>query len=234
MHGQVWAIVVAGGVGARAGRTGGKQLAAVAGKPVVAWALEAIAASAVDGIVLVCPPNDRERCVALVAQTLGDTPPVIIAGSGATRRDSVASGLREVPAACEVIVVHDGARPLVTPAIIDEALSVLRSSEEADGVVVGHPSVDSLKRVTDGWITGSVDRASVWTVQTPQVFRARALRQAHESAIVDSADTDDAALVERMGGRLLLLEGPRDNMKVTLPEDFVFVESVLEARSEEG
>lgn len=233
MSGRVWAVIVAGGAGERAGKVGGKQLAHVAGRPVVAWTLDAVDCSLVDGIVVVCPGADRARYRSVELDVGALTTPVLFADSGASRKESVGSGLAALPDSCEIVVVHDGARPLVTPEIIDSAVALLQAHDDAAGVVVGHPSVDSLKQVEHGRISSSVDRSVVWAVQTPQVFRLDPLRSAHSVADSRATDTDDAALVERAGGSVLVLEGPRDNIKVTLPEDFAYVEAVVRSRSGE-
>lgn len=231
MAGAVWAIVVAGGVGQRAGRDGGKQLANVLGRPVVAWTLDALDQSRVNGIVVVCPHEDRGRYRSSELDVDTLVTPVAFADSGRSRRESVASGLATLPESCEIAVVHDGARPLVTPTTIDAAVTLLNEHEDVAGVIVGHPSVDSLKQIDNGRVASSVDRSAVWAVQTPQVFRVEALKRAHGATESRATDTDDAALVERAGGSVLVLEGPRDNIKVTLPEDFAYVESVLRLRS---
>jgi len=232
MRSGVAAIVLAGGAGERSGRSGGKQLARVAGRPVVAWSLMALAQAGLAHIVVVCPEDEQGTYAADVLGPLGLTTPVTFAAAGATRHDSVLSGMAALPETTDIVVIHDGARPLVSPAVAAGAIELLLDHPDADGVVVGHPSVDTLKRVVDGRIVDTVDRQLVWSAQTPQVFRVPALAQAHRGAEVGGPGTDDAMLVERQGGTVLMLEGPRDNIKVTLPEDFAFVESVLLRRTE--
>lgn len=230
------AIVVAGGSGERFGRAGGKQLAAVAGLPVLSWALRALdAAEEIDLIVVVCP---SERTAAFRSQAVEPadlSTPVEFAASGSTRQASVASGLAALPASVEVVAIHDGARPLLTPAIVSSLLAaVLDPSGVAAGAVVGHPSYDTLKVVEAGTITQTPDRERYWAVQTPQVFVRSALEEAHTRAVRNGfVGTDDASVVEYAGGKVRVLEGPRDNIKVTVAEDLAFVEAVLRRRQEE-
>ncbi len=225
----VSAIIVAGGVGERFGREGGKQLATVVGAPVLAHTLEAFeSASAVDDVIVVVHP---ERVAEFAAQVAGfDKVGGIVAG-GDTRQASVAAGLEVLTADADVVVVHDGARPLVTPEVIDAAIALLRDGG-VDGVVVGHPAYDTIKRVdSDGAVIATEDRSTLWVAQTPQVFRSETIRVAYAAAEEEGfLGTDDASLVERDGGRVVMLLGPRDNLKVTVPEDLLVVERVLESR----
>ena len=228
------AVIVAGGSGQRTGIGGGKQLATVAGLPVLYHTVAAFAGCApIDRIVVVVHPDriDEYRSVAVLPAGAGKVEAVV--GGGATRQDSVAVGLSAVPDGADVIAVHDGARPLVTPELIAEAVSVLEGDGSLDGVVVGHPSYDTLKSVdAAGRVTGTLDRSAVWAAQTPQVFRAAALRRAYAEAAASGFEgTDDASLVERSGGRIAMVAGPRDNIKITVPEDLVMAESLLAVRS---
>jgi 2-C-methyl-D-erythritol 4-phosphate cytidylyltransferase len=226
------AIIVAGGTGERLGRPGGKQLADVLGQPVLSWTLAAFdAAPAVDLIVVVCHPERIAEFREVAVDPLGLSTQVVFAPGGDTRQASVASGLALAPPTVETVLVHDGARPLVTPQLIAEALAVLAAEPEAAGAVVGYPAVDTLKIVDGLTIAETPERARFWAVQTPQVFRAAPLRAAYAAAAADGfLGTDDSSLVERDGGWVLVLEGPRDNIKVTVAEDLVFVEAALRFR----
>ncbi len=225
------AIIVAGGVGARFGRSGGKQLAAVVGIPVLAHTLAAFErASSIDEVIVVVHPERVGEYAAQVSES--EKVSGIVAG-GDTRQASVAAGLEVLSDGVDVVVVHDGARPLVTPETIDASVAALDDAA-ADGVVVGHPSYDTIKRVNaDGAVVGTEDRSALWVAQTPQVFRAARLRAAYASAWqAGFLGTDDASLVERDGGRIVMLLGPRENLKVTVPEDLLVVERILQSRSE--
>jgi len=227
------AVIVAGGSGERLGVPGGKQLAVVAGRPVLAHTLAAFSrCDAIDEIVVVVHP-DRIGEYRTSAIDPTDSPKIrAVVGGGLTRQDSVAAGIAAISTATRVIVVHDGARPLVTPELITDAIEALGTDPALGGVVVGHPSYDTLKWVdADGRITGTPDRGVLWAAQTPQVFRAEVLRQAYATAAEGGySGTDDASLVEHTGWPVRMIAGPRDNIKVTVPEDVLIVERVLEAR----
>ena len=230
------AIVVAGGTGERLGLPGGKQLAMVAGRPVLAWSVAAFAASpAIGAIVVVCHPDRMDEYRAAAVEPPGLRSVVLFAPGGPTRQASVASGLALVPDDATFVVVHDGARPLVTPGLIAATLSALEDDPSADGAIVGQPAIDTLKVVDGHAIVQTADRTRFWAVQTPQTFRAPMLRSAYERALVDGfLGTDDASLVERAGGRVVVVDGPRDNIKVTVAEDLALVEAALLFRKDGG
>jgi len=233
---SVAAIVVAGGSGERLGREGGKQLAIVAGLPVLSWTLKALAEEPeIDLIVVVTHPERVAEYRVLAVEPLGLSVPVVFAPGGESRQASVASGLALVPESADVVIVQDGARPLLTPALVAQALAALHADPSAAGAVVGHPAVDTLKLVESGAIVSTPDRSRYWAVQTPQVFRSAALRDAYARAAAEGfVGTDDSSLVERAGGRVVVVEGPRDNLKVTVAEDLALVEAVLRDRESGG
>jgi 2-C-methyl-D-erythritol 4-phosphate cytidylyltransferase len=229
---MISAVVVASGTGSRFGRDEGKQLTELAGIPLVGHAVLALERCAdVDEVVLVCHPDRVTDVSAQVVVALGLAKVSRVLPGGETRQESVAAGLGAVSEGASIIVVHDGARPLVTPDIFTRAIEALRCDAAADGVVVGHPAIDTLKSVdAHRTVTGTPDRARLWVAQTPQVFRARVLRRAHSDASASGfIGTDDASLVERAGGVVRMVEGPRHNIKVTVPEDLVFAAALLAA-----
>lgn len=211
----VWAVVVAGGSGSRYGRP--KQFDLLAGRPVVAWSVAA-ARSVARGVVLVAPPGREGDCRAFGADA-------VVTG-GATRSASVRSGLAAVPEEAVVVVVHDAARPLASAALFAAVVEPLLQPPAdglppPDAVICAVPVVDTLKRVDGAIVTGTVERAGLVAVQTPQAFRADALRRAHARG----ADaTDDAGLVEAMGGVVRVVPGEPHNVKVTLPSDLALLE----------
>lgn len=228
------AIVVAGGTGERFGRSGGKQLLEVAGRPVLARAVEAVAtAASVDGVVVVCHPDRVDEYRAAVGATAAVSTLHFVAGGG-TRQQSVERGLTAAESLlADIVVVHDGARPLVSPELVDAACSVLLADATLDGVVVGHPVTDTLKLAQDGVIDSTPDRARYWAVQTPQVFRAPVLRTALDAAErTGFCGTDDASVVEHAGGHVGLTLGPRDNLKITVAEDAAVAEAILAWKAE--
>lgn len=228
---MVVGIVVAGGSGERFGRPGGKQLLGIAGRPVVSYSVEAVgAASAVSAVVVVCHPDRVAEYREAIAETIScmDVPLTFVPG-GATRQESVERGLAAAEhLGAEVVVVHDGARPLLPSALVDESCAVLLGDEGLDGVVVGHPVTDTLKIAQDDRIESTPDRSRYWAVQTPQIFRTAALRSAMDHAAATGfLGTDDASLVEHHGGRVRLVCGPRDNLKITIAEDAAIAEAIL-------
>jgi 2-C-methyl-D-erythritol 4-phosphate cytidylyltransferase len=206
---QVWAVVVAGGSGSRFG--GPKQLEPLGGARVIDHAVAALAPH-VTGTVVVVPP-------ALVE--VGDLPGDVVVAGGASRSASVRAGLAAVPADADWVLVHDGARPLVARAVIERVLAALAAG--ADGAIPVVPVTDSL-RTTDG---RPVDREVFVAVQTPQGFRAGVLREAHAAG--DDA-SDDATLVDRVGGHVVHVAGDPGNLKITVPADLALAEVLLHDR----
>ena len=148
---------------------------------------------------------------------------------GATRADSVRCGLAAVPDDAEVIVVHDAARPLASPALFDAVIDAVTDGG-ADGAVPGVPPSDTIKAVDEsGRVTSTLDRATLVAVQTPQAFRAAVLRRAHAEA-APAGVTDDAMLVEALGGTVLVVPGEPGNLKITDPDDLGAAERLLAAR----
>jgi 2-C-methyl-D-erythritol 4-phosphate cytidylyltransferase len=232
----VAAIVVAGGSGERLGFDGGKQLAMVAGLPMMSWAVKALAeAREVDLIIVVTHPDRVSEYRSVAVDPLGISTPVLFAAGGESRQASVAAGLAQLPESVDVVLVQDGARPLLTAALVAQTLEALRADQTAAGAVVGHPAVDTLKLVEDGVVVSTPDRSGFWAVQTPQAFRSILLKNAYAQAAAEGfVGTDDSSLVERAGGRVLLVEGPRDNIKVTVAEDLALVEAALGCRKSGG
>lgn len=226
------AVVLAGGNGSRFGNPGGKQLFDLLGHPVVTWAVEAFdAVPEVGSIIVVCPENAIDEFRRIAFDPYPFVTPIEFISSGDVRQESAFNGVNAVDGFYEFIAMHDGARPLVTPQLIRHALAMLKGTLDADGAIVGHPAVDTLKVVGDGIVVGTPDRSMFWNAQTPQIFRAEILRRAHVEALSQGfVGTDDSSLVERLGAKVLLVDGPRDNIKVTVPEDAGPVVAALEVR----
>jgi 2-C-methyl-D-erythritol 4-phosphate cytidylyltransferase len=217
----VWAVVVAGGSGARFGAP--KQFALLGGRPVVSWAVEACR-SVAEGVVLVLPEVRDDEYGA----------DRVVAG-GSTRSASVRAGLHAVPEQAEVVVVHDAARPLATPATFAAVVSALADGLAA-GAVCALPAADTLKRVDrplgvegstpEAWpvVVETLERAATVVVQTPQAFSAEALRRAHRTG---GEATDDAGLVESLGATVRVVPGDHRNLKLTTPADLAYAEQLL-------
>jgi 2-C-methyl-D-erythritol 4-phosphate cytidylyltransferase len=218
-------VIAAAGSGERLGAGGPKAFVEVAGRPLIGWSLSAFgAAGSIAEIVVAAPAGEDER-VKEIASAEGITEVQVVAG-GRSRSESVAKALERVSS--EIAVVHDAARPLVAAELIDSLVDRLAGDREAAGVVAAAPVTDTVKEASDGGrVERTLDRSRLWAVQTPQVFRAGALRDAVDSAGDLAEATDDAMLVEAAGGRVLLHEAPRENLKVTSEFDLRIAELLL-------
>ncbi len=226
------AVILAGGIGERFGNPGGKQIFEILGKPLMTWSAEAFDAVADIGLIVVVCPEDRmdEYCRKAIDPYPFVTP-IALASAGELRQESAFGGIMKVPDSYDLIAIHDAARPLVTPELITHAISTVKGDINIDGAVVGHPAIDTLKVVSEGQIVGTPDRGVFWIAQTPQVFHSAIIREAHATALAEGfVGTDDSSLVERIGGVVALVTGPRDNIKVTVPEDFGPAEAALATR----
>ena len=217
-------MIAAAGSGERLGAGGPKALVELAGRPLVAWSLAAMRASASVTVVVVAAPPDHEEELERICGGIGGFHAIVVRG-GETRAASVGHALAEVPAAAELVAVQDAARPLVTGELVDALVARLADDASAAGVIAAAPVADTLKRVGEGSIERTVDRAGLWAAQTPQVFRADVLRAAHDGD--PPAATDDAALVEAGGGRVLVHETGAPNLKITTPADLRVAEALL-------
>jgi 2-C-methyl-D-erythritol 4-phosphate cytidylyltransferase len=214
---QVAAIVVAAGSGERFGDR--KQFCSVAGASIAARAVAA-ARSVATQVVLVVPADATDDAHGA---------DVVVAG-GSTRSASVRAGLAQVDGAVDVIVVHDAARPLASPTLFERVVAAVAATDGADGAIPGLAVTDTLKQLapgTDRLVASTLDRGSIVAVQTPQAFRAAVLRKAHEE---EGEATDDAALVEAVGGRVLVVDGEPGNLKLTTREDLDVLTRQLEGR----
>jgi len=216
-------VIVAAGEGKRIGKGTPKLFLPVAGRPMILHTLNRFAAcDMVRKVILVTPEHDVVKCRDLIrADSELRSLQCLVQHGGDRRQDSVRQGLACLDADCETVVIHDGARPFVSSRLIDR--SVEAASREGP-VVVGVPVRDTIKVVSlDRRIRKTPRRDTLWEIQTPQVFQADLIRAAYAQAVRDGVEaTDDAALVERLGTTVTVLEGERTNIKMTFPEDFLF------------
>lgn len=227
---MIAAIVVAAGEGKRMGSAGGKQFISLAGKPLLAHTLQAFQdCGSIDRIVLVTREESVVYCRNEIVNQYGLDKVFKIIVGGIERQDSVYNGLRQLPEEASIAAIHDGARPLVTPDLIDRSVAALPGW---DGVVVALPVVDTLKELEAGPKIGrTLERQKIYSAQTPQIFKLEALKSAYERAMLKAFyGTDDAALVERAGFRVRIVEGSPENIKVTTPVDLMVAEAILKAR----
>lgn len=217
---DVGVVIVAAGQGTRAGGEVPKQFRLIGGVPMVLRALRPFTAHPeVAAVSLVLPAADAAAPPAWLRELAGGM--LALVAGGAERRDSVRAGLRALPSGCRTVLVHDGARPFVARPLID---AVLARAREGVGAVPAMRVSDSLKEAdTDGCVVRTVPRHQLWRAQTPQGFPRELLERAYAEAGAAEA-TDDATLVERVGGEVYLVPGSSRNIKVTTPEDLQMAE----------
>jgi 2-C-methyl-D-erythritol 4-phosphate cytidylyltransferase len=221
--GATWALIAAAGSGERLGIDRPKAFAALGGRPLLAESLDRLdRCELIDAIVVAAPPEWEEPSI-LLAEELVASKVVACVTGGATRAESVAAALAEVPEEALVVLVHDAARPLLDDAVVERLLAPL--GEGYDGAVPVLPVADTLKRVRDGAIVETVDREGLVGAQTPQAFLAPSLRRGFAGDLAGA--TDCASLVERAGGRVAVVDGDPMLLKVTTPADLALVESWL-------
>jgi len=226
---KVAGIVAAGGQGTRLGAAGGKQLLEVAGRPVAAWAIDALAsAESIQSIVVVCDPERVEEYAQILGDYVRTEKPLSFVAGGSTREESVRAGLEALGEEVDIVAVHDGARPLLDGLCAHAAAQELVHDCGLAGVVVGNPAVDTLKSVKDGCVTNTPDRSLYWHAQTPQIFWRKTLMSAYKKAQLEGYQgTDDASYCEYAGGKVRMFAGSRNNIKVTTSEDLEFAEVML-------
>ncbi len=213
------AVIVAGGSGSRSG--GRKQWMLLGGRPVLDWSVEAFVAAGAGRIVIVVPADDLDRASAAYPQAM------VVAG-GADRAASVTQGLAALARAADerdVVMVHDAARPLLNAIHINRLLQRL---ETADAAILALPVADSLKRGHSGMVADAVPRDYLWRAQTPQCFRLGALIEAYGKWPNGDAPTDEASVAAAAHIAVALVEGDMRLHKVTYPEDFAFLEALIE------
>ncbi len=226
-------LIAAAGSGRRMGADRNKLLLPLAGRPVLAWTLDAaLACQAIRWIGIVGQSQDAEAIAAIVANAQPDRPVVWILG-GETRQDSVSRGLDALPDQAEAVLIHDGARCLVTPELLERcALALGEAIPAGAGIIAAVPVTDTIKEVDgSGTICATPDRSRLWAAQTPQGFAVTQLRQAHATAASQGWNvTDDAALFERLGLPVQVLEATPANIKLTTSFDLTIAEAVLAHR----
>lgn len=215
------AIIVAAGIGSRMGGAVNKHLLLLAGKPVLAHTLAVFEdCPVVDGIILV-GGQDRIAAYRQMVRDFTFAKVRAVVAGGNTRQESCVKGLAQATAA-DIVIMHDGARPLVTAHMIAATVAAAKVHGAA---IVAVPVKDTIKQGdAEGFVTATLERALLWQVQTPQTFRADILRHAQSEARGVFTGTDDAALVERLGLPVKIVPGDYSNLKITTPDDLVIAE----------
>lgn len=198
-------------------------------RPVLAHTLSAFEGAAnVDAIIIVVPPSDEAFCREEIVSKYGFRKVIAVVAGGAERQDSVRNGIKAAGDRFDIIAVHDGARPLVTPDIIDRTVMAACESGAAIAAVAVK---DTIKESSGGFVRRTVPREDLLSVQTPQVFERTVLEKAFRSAYDEGfLGTDESSLVERAGLPVRVVEGSYENIKITTPEDMAYAECMLRQR----
>jgi 2-C-methyl-D-erythritol 4-phosphate cytidylyltransferase len=227
------AIIAAAGRGTRMASTTSKQFLLLNGIPVLAHTLKAFEdAKSIDSVIIVGKAKDMDYCRDNITEPYGFKKIIAYVVGGRHRQDSVANALKSLPDGVETVVVHDGARPLVTPEIIDKSVA---EAKHWPAVIVGNPVKDTIKRITTGEVVDyTIDRGQLWSIYTPQAFKADVLIHAHRVAKqAKFYGTDDATLVEKINHTVRVIPGDEDNIKITTPIDLKVAEAILKVRAAE-
>lgn len=227
-------MVPAGGTGKRMGAGTPKQFLMLGGVPMMLHSLRVLdRAPSVAEVVLVVPKDERDRALTEVVERYGLKKVLKVVPGGATRQESVHHGLNEVDEDVEIVVVHDAVRPFVTEDLIERSIEAARSR---GGAIAAVPMKDTPKQAgPDGLIQRTLDRSGLWLAQTPQAFRRALVVEAYRKAEIEHIRaTDDAALVERLGHKVSIVEGSWENIKITTQGDMILAEAILAARKEKA
>jgi 2-C-methyl-D-erythritol 4-phosphate cytidylyltransferase len=230
-----FALIPAAGMGKRMGASINKQYLQLKGMPVVARTLSIFEQSPlIDAVYLVIPAEEISYCQKHVVDEYGFKKIAAIVPGGKERQNSVLNGLkamREVAADDDVVLIHDGVRPLITENMLRDSIHVARNH---DGALVAVQVKDTIKTVHNGTVCGTPPRESLWQAQTPQSFRFGKIFHAHLAAEQEGfAGTDDSSIIERIGGEVHIIQGHYRNIKITTPEDMILAEAFMSATETE-
>lgn len=229
------ALIPAAGMGKRMGASINKQYLLLDGLPIVARTIGVFESSPlIESIYLVIPADEIPYCREHVIEACKFRKVVAIIPGGKERQNSVMNGLnamREHVSDDDVVLIHDGVRPLITENLLSESIKAARVH---DGALVAVPVKDTIKTVHDGIVSDTPPRESLWQAQTPQSFRFGKIFRAHQSAEAECFfGTDDASLIERTGGKVHIIRGDYRNIKITTPEDLILAEAFLSVMERE-
>jgi 2-C-methyl-D-erythritol 4-phosphate cytidylyltransferase len=228
-------LIPAAGMGKRMGASINKQYLHLDGIPIVAHTISVFEQSPqIDAIFLVIPAEEIPYCREYIIEKCGFKKVATIIPGGKERQDSVMNGLnamRNHVADDDIVLIHDGVRPLITEDLLCKSIAAARLH---DGALVAVPVKDTVKTVADGIVTGTPRRETLWQAQTPQSFRFKTIFNAHIAAKAEGFyGTDDSSLVERNGGKVHIVPGDYRNIKITTPVDLILAESFLSAMKRE-
>jgi 2-C-methyl-D-erythritol 4-phosphate cytidylyltransferase len=225
---QIAAIIPAGGQGRRFGTGHPKQFAQLAGWPVLLHTLSRFdQALVIDQVIVVVPYDQVGQVRQNMIEPADFSKPFFVVPGGDTRQETVYQGFLALDDDVDLVVIHDGVRPLVRISIIDAVVETARRHGAAISAI---PVRDTLKRVQDGVIQSTLDRDRIWQAQTPQAFNREWLAEALAAARKDNfTGTDEAGLLERLGRPVRVIHGETENIKITMPEDLVLAETLIES-----
>jgi 2-C-methyl-D-erythritol 4-phosphate cytidylyltransferase len=227
---KVTVLIPAAGMGKRMGKAVAKQFLPLGDKPMLAHTLLAFQRSSdIDEIIPILSQEDMETCLREIIEHYHITKVKTLVVGGKERQESVSHGLQKLEKNASIVLVHDGVRPFVTQEMIRE---VVEHARKGECVAVGVPLKDTIKEVDDqGMVRQTLNRSKLWSIQTPQAFPVKILKHAYEeSARHNAFGTDDAMLVERAGGKVRVIMGSYENIKITTPEDLILAEEILKGR----
>lgn len=221
------AIILAGGAGKRMGAATNKQFLLIDNKPIIAHTLQIFEdCRAIDSIYLVVNQKDLPVIQKEILETYRFHKVTKVVIGGRLRQDSVKNGLEAIEGHCDIVVIHDGARPFVSPSFIEKGIFLM---EMFDAVIPGLPARDTIKAVSkEGFVSKTLPRDSLWQVQTPQTFKYDLIVKAYRNGMAKKLyGFDDATFVEHLGQKVKVIEGSPYNLKITTPEDLIIAQGIL-------
>jgi 2-C-methyl-D-erythritol 4-phosphate cytidylyltransferase len=225
---MVHAIIVAAGQGIRMSNTVRKQYIALDGIPILSRTLGVFdRCDLIDQIIMAVPKDDIDYCRNEIIPAANMKTEAILVAGGKRRQDSVYNSLKNIETDDSIVLIHDGVRPFVNP---EHLVACIKGAQKHGACILGIPAFDTIKHVNaKNEIVGTEKRDSIWLAQTPQAFQLELIKKAHEIAIQEGfTGTDDASLVERLGGIVKIIPGSRNNIKITNQEDLKLAQALLQ------
>ena len=221
------AIILAGGAGKRMGTATNKQFLLIDKKPIIVHTLQIFEdCRSIDGIYLVVNQKDLPLIQEEILETYRFNKLMKLVIGGKLRQDSVRNGLEAIENPCDIVIIHDGARPLVSPSFIEKGISLM---DVFDAVIPALPVKDTVKSVSkEGFVSKTLVRDTLWNIQTPQTFKFELILKAYRDGMAKKLHGyDDATFVEHLGKKIKVIEGSPYNIKITTPEDLVVARGIL-------
>jgi 2-C-methyl-D-erythritol 4-phosphate cytidylyltransferase len=221
------AIVLAGGAGKRMGSSTNKQFLLLDNRPIIVHALQVFEeCKPVDGVYLVVNQKDLPVIQEEILETYKFSKILKLVIGGRLRQDSVRNGLEAIEDPCDIVIIHDAARPFVSPAFVEKSIFLM---EMFDAIIPAIPVRDTIKVISkEGFVQKTLERDSLWQIQTPQTFKYQLIMKAYREGMAKKLyGTDDAAFIEYLGKKVKVIEGSPYNLKITTPEDLVIAKGIL-------